>query len=308
MTETAIAARGLTKRFGTVRALDGLDLEIPQGSTFGLLGAAGSGKSTLLRVLAGLARPTSGTATILGSNVRSVAARRHLGVLLQDAPLYGWMRAREALAFSADLGHVGRREIADRVSAVAGQLGLEPVLDRRIAELPPEVRGRLGLAQALVAEPDVLLLDEPFHWLEPESHAQVLGALASLRGTKTVVIATHRWADVRPLCDRVAVLDGGKVVFGGGTNELASKLASVYLVETAGAPGLALAGIVARLRAEPWVSDVTADGATLRIAASDEHRAARELLPAIVGAGVPVATLRREEGSFEELLARLRPS
>lgn len=304
MTETAIAARGLTKRFGKVVALDKVDLEIPRGSSLGVIGPGGSGKSTLVRVLAGLVRPSAGSATILGVRAGSAAARRHLGVLLQDAALYEWMRAREALAFAADLGRIEAGKMPARISEVAAQLDVEESLDRRVSALPLAIRGRLAIAQVLVADPDVVLLDEPFHWVDPEARAQVLGALAGLRGARTLVIAARRWADVRALCDRVVVLAGGRVVLDGATADLAARLSSVYVVETAAAPGLALAGVVARLRSEPWIREVSADGGTLRIAVADPDRAARELLAAFIGAGVPVATLRREEGSFEELVAR----
>lgn len=305
MTETAIVARGLTKRFGKVVALDGLDLEVAAGVSLGVIGPDGAGKSTLVRLLAGLVRPSAGSASILAARAGSSPAKRRLGVLLQDARLYDWMRAREALAFAADLGRVEAKRMPSRIADAAAQLGLEPVLERRVSELSAPVRGRLGIAQAIVAEPAVLLLDEPFHRIDPEARAQVLGVLSGLRGETTIVLAAHRWADVRALCDQVVVLDAGRVLFRGATADLASRMSTDYVVETAAAPGLALAGVVARLRAEPWISAVSAEGGTLRIAATDPDRAARELLPAFVGAGVPVATMRREEGSFEQLVARL---
>jgi ABC-type multidrug transport system ATPase subunit len=226
-------------------------------------------------------------------------------VLLQDAALYGWMRGRDVLAFAADLARVERPALAARIAEVAGLLGVDGALDRRVSELPPSLRGRLAIAQAMVGDPEVLVLDEPFHWIDPEARVQVLGALSALRGTKTIVVAAHRWADVRSLCDRVVLLDAGRIAFEGATADLAKRLASVYVVETARSPGLALAGVVARLRTEPWITEVTATGGTLRVAASDPERAARELLPALVGAGVAVAALRREEGSLDQLVAGL---
>ena len=177
MTETAIAARGLTKRFGKIVALDSVDLEVERGSTLGVLGRSGSGKSTFIRVLAGLTRPTSGSATILGARAGSMAARRRLGVVLQNASLYDWMRGREVLAFAADLGRVGSKPMPARISDVAEQLGVQDALDRRVAELPPAIRGRLAIAQAIVADPEILLLDEPFLSIDPEARTQVLGVL-----------------------------------------------------------------------------------------------------------------------------------
>jgi ABC-2 type transport system ATP-binding protein len=302
----AIAARGLTKRFGKVVALDQIELDVPSGSVFGLLGPAGSGKSTIVRLLAGLTRPSRGTLTIEGARAGSVTARRHLGVLLQDANLYGWMTAREALAFAADLAGVHAASLAARIDHLAGRLSLADVLHRRVVTLPGPARGRLAVAQAVIGDPAVLVLDEPFRLLDPEDRRDTVAALGALRERHTTVLAAQRLADLRDLCDRVALLDGGRVLFHGTTADLAGHMAPVYVVETAGAPGLALAGVVARLRAEPWVRAVVASGATLRIAVSDPDRAARELLQAVVGSGMSVEGVRREEGSLDELVARLR--
>ena len=300
-----IAARGLAKRYGKVVALDGVDLDVPRGSAFGLLGPTASGTSTIVRLLAGLARPTKGTLTIGGAPAGSIAARRQLGVLLQDAPMYAWMRGRDVLAFAADLAGIKGTRMAERVGEVAGRFGLQDALDRRVADAPADVRGRLGIAQAIVGDPDVLVLDEPFHWLDPEARELVLGVLARFRVSNTIVLAAHRWPDVHALCDSLVVLDSGRVAYQGATSDLAARMAPVYVVQMASTPGLALAGVVARLRAEPWVTDATATGGTLRVAVSDADRAARELLPALVGAGVPVAALRREEGSLARIGAGL---
>ncbi len=211
MTDVAIAARGLTKRFGKVVALDALDLEVPTGASLGLLGPAGSGKSTFVRLLAGLARPSAGTLTIGGSPAGSVASRRRLGVVLQDARLYGWMTARESLAFAADLAGVAADQLSARIEEVAGRLQLDGVLERPVGELAAPARGRLAISMALVGEPEVLVLDEPFQPLDPAGRGDVLDVLSGLRGRAAIVLAAHRREDVEALCDRLAVLEGGRV-------------------------------------------------------------------------------------------------
>jgi ABC-2 type transport system ATP-binding protein len=303
--DTVIAARGLTKRYGTVVAIDALDLEVPMGVSLGVLGPAGSGKSTLVRLLAGLVHPSAGTLTIGGSPAGSVAARRRLGVVLQEARLYDWMTARESLAFAADLAGMPGAHIASRIKEVASELAIDGQLDRRVGELAAPMRGRLGTAMALVGEPEVLLLDEPFQTLDPEARHEVRGVLAALRGRTTIVLAAHRLADIEALCDRLAVLDAGRLVLAASVPDFAQRVAGAYVIETGGAGGLALAGLVARLRAEPWVVDVAMTGGTLRVAVSDDARAARELLPAVAGTGVPVAAFGREPQSIEGLLAGL---
>jgi ABC-2 type transport system ATP-binding protein len=300
-----IAAHGLTKRFGKVVALDALDLEVPAGAALGLLGPAGAGKSTLARLIAGLVRPTAGTLTIGGSPAGSVAARRRLGVVLQDAELYQWMTAREALAFAADLAGVAEAAMTPRIEAVGERLSIDAVLDQRVADLAIPVRGRLAIAQALVGEPEVLVLDEPFQGLDPEDRAEVLGAVSVERGSMTILLATSRLADVEALCDRLAVLDGGRLVLAASVPDPSRRVPRAFVIETGAEEGLALAGLVARLRAEPWVVSVLSSRGTLRVAVSDEERAARELLPAVAGTGLPVASFRREPQSIEGLLAGL---
>ncbi len=304
MTDQVIAASGLTKRFGKVVALDGLDLDIPRGAALGLLGPAGAGKSTLVRLLAGLILPSAGSLTVDGAPAGSVAARRRLGVLLQDAQLYGWMTARETLAFGADLAGVARTELAGRIDEIAGRLSIAADLDRHVSTLAAATRARLALAQALVGEPEVLVLDEPFNTLDPEDRREILGVLSALRGTATIVLAAHRLADIEELCDRLAVLDVGRLVLAASIPELALR-APVFVIETGVAGGLAIEGLLARLRAEPWVADVAAASGTVRVTVSDEARAARELLPAVVGIGVPVSAFRREPQSLEGLIAGL---
>ena len=297
MTDPVISARGLTKRFGKVVALDGLDLDVPPGAALGLLGPAGSGKSTLVRLLAGLVRPSAGSLTIGGSRAGSLAARRRLGVVLQDARLYGWMTARETIAFGADLAGVPRSEMAGRIDDVAQRLSVTEVLDRRIASLDASTRGWLAVAQVVVGDPAVLVLDEPFHWLASDARRGVLGVLAGLRGKTTIVLATPHRADIDALCDHVAILEAGRLVrtgpvAAGTVADTGRRAAPAYVIETDAAGGLALEGLVARLRSEPWVTEVGVTGGTLRVRVSDEARASRELLSAVVGTGVPVSAFR----------------
>ena len=207
-----IEARGLTKRFGKAVALDDIDLNVARGSAFGLLGPAGSGKSTVIRLLAGLARPSGGTLSIGGEPGGSLAARRRLGVLLQDTQLYPWMTGREALAFAADLAGVDRAALDGRIGEVSRRLALEDALPIRVESMPAPTRGRLAIAHALVGDPEVLLLDEPFHRLDPEGRDDVLALLRELRGKTTIVLAAHRPADVDALCDRMAVLEAGRIL------------------------------------------------------------------------------------------------
>jgi ABC-2 type transport system ATP-binding protein len=213
--ELVIEARGLTKRFGKVLALDHLDLEVPAGTSLGLVGERGAGKSVAMRLLAGLARPTSGMVTLAGVPLhsrRGLAARAKLGVLDQEPSLYDWMTGRELLAFTADLLGIARSEAPARVEAILDRVGLTEAAGRRVEEYSLPLRQRLGLAQALVGEPDVLLLDEPLGWLDAAGREDVLALLRELRGSLTMVIATGELDLAKAACDSVVVLDAGRIV------------------------------------------------------------------------------------------------
>jgi ABC-2 type transport system ATP-binding protein len=301
----AITIRSLTKRFGKVLALDGLDLDVPRGSILGLLGPSGAGKTTTLRLLAGLARPTEGTATVAGVPVSfgaGLEARRQVGLLADGPAFYGWMTGRELLAFVSDLVGIDRASMSDRVSAIVERVGLDDAADERIATYPIGRRRRLGLGQALMGEPDVLLLDEPLAGLEAIDRRAVRALIAETRGAATVIVATRAPSHLEGLCDRVAILDRGRLVIDAPVDVLPGGAAPSYVIEVQPGPGLALAGLVARLRREPWVSEVTAVEHRLRVYVRDADRAARELLPAVVATGLAVAAFRRERPDLEDVL------
>jgi ABC-2 type transport system ATP-binding protein len=304
-TTAAIAIDGLTKRFGRVIALDGLDLAVPAGSILGLVGPSGAGKTTLLRLLAGLARPTSGSATVVGLPVSfgaGLEARREVGLLPENPAFYGWMTGRELLAFVGDLVGIERAALSDRVSAIVDRVGLGDAADDRIATYPIGRRRRLGLGQALMGEPDVLLLDEPLAGLAAADRRDIRARIAEVRGAGTVVVATRAPSELEGVCDRVAVLDRGRLVVDAPVDVLLRGIAPSYLIEVQPGPGLAVAGLIARLRREPWVSDVTAVEHRLRVFVRDEDRAARDLLPTVVATGLSVSALRRERATLDDVL------
>jgi ABC-2 type transport system ATP-binding protein len=294
----AVTIRDLTKHYGALVALDGLDLDIPAGSVFALLGPSGAGKTTALRLMAGLARPTRGSVSICGLPIElgdGYKARRRLGVLDQEPRFYTWMTGPELLAFAADLAGLPRAEMTDRIPEIQEQVGLDPDDGRRIGQLSLAERRRLGLAQALVARPDVVLLDEPAGGLDPATASELLARITELHASSTVVMTSAQPAHVERICDRVAVLDHGRLVVEARVDALVGGVTeTVYVIELDPGPGVALAGLVTRLRRERWVREASVDRLTLRVAVVDEGRAAHELLPSVVSTGVSVATFRRE--------------
>src|SRR4051795_2253137 len=216
----AISMTGLTKHYKEVRALTDLTLDVPAGTVFGFLGPNGAGKTTALKVLAGLARATAGSATINGVPVSAAGEhRRQLGYLAQDPRFYGWMTGRETLRYVASFrGHDGDRE--KRIDTLLGRVGVADAADRRTATYSGGMRQRLGIAQALVGCPAVILLDEPVSALDPIGRKDVLELMQELRGETTVFFSPHTLHDVRRVSHHVAILDHGRLVKAAPTQAL----------------------------------------------------------------------------------------
>jgi ABC-2 type transport system ATP-binding protein len=258
-TTTAIATAGLTKHYPGVAALTDLTLDVPSGSIFGFLGPNGAGKSTTLKVLAGLSRPTSGSATVAGVPVGAGPAyRRHVGYLAQEPQFYDWMSGRETLRFVASL--FGGGDAAQTgIDAILARVGLVDAADRRTSTYSGGMRQRLGIAQALVGDPSVLLLDEPVSALDPIGRREVLDLMRELRGEVTVFYSTHILDDVERVSDHVAILDGGRLVHASPTAELLAGFGRDELrVAIGGADdstAIALAGLPGIASVEPTGRD-----------------------------------------------------
>ncbi len=307
-----VASRGLTKRFhgpdGGVLAVDRLDLEIPAGSVFGLLGPNGAGKTTTLRMLTGLARPTAGSATIDGVTVRPEDAtiRRSIGVLDQAPRFYGWMRGRELVAIAGRLAGLEGATLKARTAATLEQVGLADAGGRRIGGYSGGMRQRLGIAAALVAEPSLLVLDEPVSSLDPEGRRDLLALIAGLGGSATVVFSTHVLDDVERICDRVGILDGGHLVEEAPLDELLARYATAaYRLDPAPGQEAAVAALKAALEAAPWCAAIADRSGALIVAVNDEVAAAAGLLPLVVGSGVQLDRFERTRPTLEDVFLRL---
>ena len=304
----AIETRGLTKRFGSILALDRLDLAVPRGSIFGLLGPNGAVKTTTIRILAGLARPTAGSALVAGVPVGlgQPELRRRLGYLDQDPRFYSWMKGRELLELVGRLYGLGGAELRTRVAGMLERTGLAGAAERRIGGYSGGMRQRLGIAQALVHGPELLILDEPVSSLDPEGRRDLLELVAGLRGEATVVFSTHVLADVERICDRVAILDRGRRVTEGPLEELlAAHARPIYNLDPAPRQEAAVAALLARLRAAPWTTDVTATPAGIRVTVADPDAAAGAILPLVVACGVVLESFERARPTLEDVFLKL---
>jgi ABC-2 type transport system ATP-binding protein len=300
----AIRITGLTKVFGDTRALDGVDLVVEEGSVFGFLGPNGAGKTTTLRILTGLARPTAGRVRILGRDVTGAddEVRQRIGFLPDVPGFYDWMTGDEFLRFAGGLFGLRGNALDDRVAVLLDLAGLTDV-STRIGGYSRGMKQRLGVAQALINAPKLLMLDEPTSALDPVGRKDVLDMLASLRGRTTVFFSTHILSDVERICDTVAILDAGTVVAHGAIDELKSRYgASKVVIEVDdGAEWLA-----DEARRAPWASAVTlsADGA-IEISVSDAAAARRELPALVASRGLGLRRMEAGEVDLEDVFVEL---
>jgi ABC-2 type transport system ATP-binding protein len=216
----ALVVRGLRKRYGSVDALKGVDLEVGEGELVGLLGPNGAGKSTLVKIAVGLVRPTGGSAEVAGARAGSRAARAALGYLAELFRFPGWYTADEVLDLHQRLA--GSRGGAAERRRLLELVALDEAAKRRVDGMSKGMQQRLGIAQALVGEPRILLLDEPTSALDPVGRRTVRLLLEELRGRGvSVLLNSHLLSEIELVCDRVAILLGGEVVTAGTPAELA---------------------------------------------------------------------------------------
>jgi ABC-2 type transport system ATP-binding protein len=280
----AIELDGLTRDFDGFRAVDGLTLGVPQGEVYGFLGPNGAGKTTTLKMLAGLLSPTSGQAKVagevVGSGTSSLSLRRKVGFLAEEPSFYPWMTAEESLVFVGRLFGADTTEARRRADALLGTVDLAGRRKDRIRGFSRGMRQRLGIAQALMGKPEVLLLDEPASALDPIGRKEILDLIASLRGEATIIMSSHVLDDVQRVSTWVGILREGRLVAEAPLDELLLRYARpVFHLEVAGlAERERVAG---RLRKEPWLRQIVGEGGGLRILVADPE-AAQLRIPGLV--------------------------
>lgn len=301
--DLAIACAGMTRDFPGLRAVDGVDLEVPRGAVFGFLGPNGAGKTTTIRLLLGLLAPTAGTVTVLGEPLPGGGerVRARSGVVLEQHGLYEGLSIRRTLEFAAGSYGLDRRAASERVERVVTRLGLGDRLDEKPSALSRGMRQRMAVARALLGAPELLVLDEPTNGLDAEAAAGLRAEVAELvTGGTTVFYTTHLLGEAERLCDLVAIVKRGQVIASGSPAELRRR-APVSRLRLEG-PGLA-----GRL-------DGTLRGRAHEVLAPDAVRVTVEGLddvPAVLGSlaagGVPLYRVEPEgqtlEAAFLDLVA-----
>jgi ABC-2 type transport system ATP-binding protein len=233
MTDVMIAADALSKRFGEVRALDKVSFEVRKGEVVGFLGPNGAGKSTTMRILTCFISPTGGSASVHGLDVfeKPVEVRRMLGYLPQRAPLYQDMNVWEYLEFVSEVRGIESSTFRTRLKKVVEVCGLAQVLGKDIGTLSHGYRQRVGLGQALLHDPPILVLDEPTADLDPNEKAEVLRYIKEIGKDRTILLSTHNLAEVEEACARAIIVSKGRVVADGALDEIRSRTGAIrYMV------------------------------------------------------------------------------
>jgi ABC-2 type transport system ATP-binding protein len=291
-----IAVEGLTKYYGTKQALAEVSFDIARGEVVGFLGLNGAGKTTTLKILAGLLLPTAGSVVIDGIDIveAPLAVRSRIGYLPDTPPLYGEMTAREFLEFAAQLRGISARGARKRAEEVAEATGITSVLGKRNAHLSHGYRQRVGIAQAIVHQPALLLLDEPTAGLDPAQVVEMRQLIRALGQERTVLLSSHFLPEVSQVCDRVLVIHEGLVVAHGVVSELATKLGEhTVVVRVRGDRERALA-TVRDVRGVRAVEVTHAQDGQLELRVDLDGDVRAELSRALIGAGFDLIRLDRQ--------------
>jgi len=304
MSEAVIETQDLTKRYGNFIAVDTLNLTVEQGQTFGLLGPNGSGKTTTILMLLGLTEPTAGRVRVLGFDpVRQpLSVKARVGYLPERLGFYDELTARENLIYIAKLNGLNRDEAYRRIDGALEQMDLSKVADQRVATFSRGMRQRLGLAEVLLKQPQLIIMDEPTQGLDPEVAHEFLNIIRDLKAEGiTILLASHLLHQVQAVCDRVGLFHEGRMVLEGTVKELAQHVLGgayrIHLKTEEAVPGLEEA-----LRKLPGVVKVHRHDASYELEATKDLRP--EAARAAVEAGGKLLALDIEEPSLDEVYTR----
>jgi ABC-2 type transport system ATP-binding protein len=304
-----IEVRELSKAYGTHLAVDKISFDVPKGQIVGFLGPNGAGKSTTLRMLTCYLPPTSGGATVNGFDIfhQSVQVRENLGYLPENVPLYTEMRVTEYLDFRGRLRKMDRAARRKRIDYVLERCWLKNVQKRVIGHLSKGYRQRVGLADSLLHNPPVLILDEPTVGLDPTQIRETRKLVKDLGGDHTVMLSTHILPEVEAVCDRAIVIAGGKIVAQGSPDELrASRRMQARVLVECKAPQQELQQALSRVSGVSDVETSTVDGyVTAAVRPKDGYDVREEMARTVIQHGWPLREIRLEHATLEEFFIQV---
>ena len=299
----ALRCTGLVKRYGALTAVDHLDLAVLRGECFGLLGPNGAGKTTTIEILEGLQAPDAGAVEVLGSRwgEDDDALRQRLGIHLQETQFDERLSVGETLRLFRSFYRRGRP-----APAVLATLGLEAKARTWVGKLSGGQRQRLAVGCALVGDPELLFLDEPTTGLDPQSRRQLWSVLQQFRAAGgSILLTTHYMDEARVLCDRVAIVDGGRIIAQGTPRELVASLGAAHVIEFGLDPEPDAAALAADLETLPGVRSVGRDGGAWQISAADLQGTLPALLRFAEDAGVGLVSLTTHAATLEDVFVSL---
>ena len=308
-----IEARGITKRYGDTLAVDNVSFSVQRGEIVGFLGPNGAGKSTTMKVLTCYLAPTEGTAEIDGHDILEdpLAARAAIGYLPENTPLYTDMGVLDFLAYMARLQGVAADRVASRVDEVVRLCDVSPMAHKDIGELSKGYRQRVGLAQALLHDPAVLILDEPTSGLDPAQIVEIRALIRRIAEQKAILLSTHILPEAQNTCDRILIINRGKLVGEGTPGELLTKAAQTeeYTVTFEGAPAGSLRSALQNLAGVKSVDEQQAGGNTrYRLTAAPGSELRKEIFAVAVAQNLNLLELNKTATTLEDVFLRLTSS
>ena len=306
-----IALKGLTKKFGPLLAVDDISLSVSSGEVLGFLGPNGAGKSTTMRMLAGFIEPTSGTAEVSGFDVtrHPVEVKRRIGYLPEGAPTYGDMTPQSYLGFIAEIRGFDGPEKRKRIEEVAAKVELEGVMGQPIDTLSKGFKRRVGLAQAILHDPEVLIMDEPTDGLDPNQKHQVRALIQEMSKDKAIIISTHILEEVETVCTRAVIIAHGRLLADGTPEDLIARAPdhNTVFVTVDDAKADALQKDLKALDTVGGVKKIkTADGAArLRIRPKGKNQIATDVADLIRLKKIPVSEMFVERGALDEVFRKI---
>ncbi len=306
-----INVQNISKHFGETVALRGVSFEVQKGEVLGFLGPNGAGKSTTMRIITCYMPADSGSVSVAGFDVYddSLEVRRRLGYLPENAPLYHDMKVNEFLGYIADIRQVDATRRVQRIGRMVEVCGLETVLNKNIAHLSRGYRQRVGLAQSMLHDPDILILDEPTLGLDPNQIIEIRELIKQLGREKTVILCSHILPEVSATCSRIIIINDGRIVASGAPDELTSKAggAPVLYITVRGPAD----EVAARLSRVDGITGVRAAGELedgmqrFTVTGREGTRPGEDLFRAVVDGGWSISELRQESATLEDVFTKL---
>lgn len=303
-----IEIKNLSKRYGPIHAIQNLSFKVNKGEVVGFLGPNGAGKSTTMKIITGYMAPSEGEVKVAGFDVfeNPIEVKQRIGFLPETPPLYGDMTVKAFLRFVARLKRVPEDKVTAKVNLALEKSGLTEVQKRLIQNLSKGYKQRVGIAQALVSEPELLILDEPTVGLDPKQVAEIRSLIQSLRGSHTIVLSTHILPEVQATCGRIIIIDKGRIVAEDTLEQLQQQLKGIKKM-TVRVRRLS-EDLISQIKRLPGIQEVVSVNGLLEVTTDGEPDHQERLAAAIVQAGAGLLELKGSETSLEEIFLQLTGS